>query len=1046
MEDKKKLFQLVKANYLYFIKIFLVFFTALFVFSVLVSAFVYSFNYKADRQVLVHNEEEVLLFNELLINEHLKLLEDDMEYLSTLKRTADYIKNHYDKRYTPSVIYKSFLERKKIYSDVSIVDSSGKERLRLDYSNEGAVEVSSDRLQDRSESYYFQKLMETDPSAIYFSRFDIGKSTKLPILRIGKVFVDNEGNRQSGIILTYQGSSLFKLIYKTAYYSRGLIYLVNSNGTVISVENFKSNGENVLEKQAVSEILNQLKNMQKGSVINDLGLMSVTPVRLSENPDASSWVLLSFIDKKKLNEYFHNARKKGIVTFIFLISISLIFSAIIAFYRVNRKITQNELLLLRAAFSQSANAIVITDLDGNIKFANKAFEKITGYDLDELIDRNPRALKSGYHDEKFYKELWDTITNGEVWKGIFLNNRKEGGTFWERATITPVKNDKNQVQYYMGVKEDITGSKRIENELKLERERLEIANIELERANRLKSIFLTNISHEIRTPMNAILGFARILFESETDISRTEKLKTIIDSGEHLLMLINDILDFSRIESGKIEITPIKLRIYKIIASVVSLLKVKADAKNLQLIVEKTENVPEVLIGDENRIRQVLINIVSNAIKFTDQGSVVITASWSNGFLIVAVTDSGIGIPQDRLDSIFEPFEQQNSSTHKKYGGTGLGLTISRRYAELMGGELRVSSTLGEGSSFILRLPLKECVNDVSDKVAIGEVKPILDMWMDRMDGNPEMENILRSAIDKLPAQLSKLYFAAVSGDIRHVKEIAHTVKGSTGNLKMLEVYDKIKEIDYLSGEKPPKTETILSLCEELYYFSVRLSNEQSCQKRTPEEIEELEVIDESTESIRILTADDDESNRYIIKAFLKLAGFQTDFAVNGEEVLEKLERTPYDFLFMDIQMPVLDGIETIKRIRGDKKYNGLFVIAVTGNVTEEDKNKYLEMGFNDYISKPVEKDLLLSKLKLKTSSVSNTELRLSEIINELSLSVRIFNPGRITAVAESIEAYPQNTFLVNIAVRLRNIANSFNSDALPKLIEELKEMKNGKR
>ncbi len=1041
MGKKENFPEFISDSYRSFPLVFFFFFLGGLVLSAGIALIIYKVNYDADSKILVEREEEILSVNQLLINEHLQRLEDDILYLSSLQRTKDFVRSNYNPSYDPSVLFISFLKRKKRYTKISLIDRSGKVILQETGFSPVREYTGSDI---EKESYrFFDTLMARRSTGVYFSPFIFETPYAMPGLSVGKVMTDGRGKEKAGLVLEYESSGLFNLLYKSMHYSMGSVFFTDNSGFLIPVNEAENPEKEVLRRMLHSKTWHDAKSHSEGHILTDAGMISFINVRLSKNNTDTGWKLLSFITSRKMDSYFSSVREKRNVYFLFLSGVSFILAFFFAFYRVRRRIVQKELLLLRTAFSQSANAIVITDPDGSIKFGNNAFQKITGYTLDELIGNNPRVLKSGYHSKEFYHTLWKTILSGNVWRGVFLNKRKDGTTFWERATITPVKSRKGVVSYYMAVKEDISEIKKRENELRKERELLELAKIdaenakrEAEKADRLKSVFLANISHEIRTPMNAILGFSRILFESEADRARQEQLRIILDSGEHLLMLINDILDFSQIESGKVELVSVKIRIPDIINSVVMLLKQKTDTKNIELRTN-IKDIPDVLIGDENRIRQILINLVSNAIKFTNRGYVSLDASWNGEILSVAVKDTGIGIPPDKQSLIFEPFEQQDSTTFKKYGGTGLGLTISRRYAERMGGRLTVSSKPGEGSCFTLELPLKICTDALPlSESRHNKILPLFIRWKSRMKGNRTMEDILNGAVQKLPRQLTEIYFSAVNENVSQLRRFVHALKGSTGNLKMIEVYEKLEKLDSFLNMNNPDMKKIFPLCEDLYYLGLRVGDEYTFHREDPYKIEELEVVDD----IRILTADDDESNRKVIEAFLEYDGMRTDFAANGQEVLEKLGKNIYDVLVMDIQMPVLDGMETIQRIRHKKAYDNLYVIAVTGSADEEKGKMYFQAGFNDYLTKPVERNLLVSKI-MKGKRISGTEHHVSqEIIDRLSESVNIFNRKHIMSIADTIESDGNSPLSSVVARRLRVIARAFDLEALQQLIEELKE------
>ncbi|MEI8386114.1 MAG: PAS domain S-box protein, partial [Verrucomicrobiota bacterium] len=282
-----------------------------------------------------------------------------------------------------------------------------------------------------------------------------------------------------------------------------------------------------------------------------------------------------------------------------------------------RKRAEEQMLNLRTAVEQSGNMIVITDIRGNIEYVNPAFEKTTGYSAAEAAGKNPRILKSDEQDADFYRHLWATITAGNIWRGEFHNTRKDGSLYWEAATISPVQNDKGETVRYLAIKEDITGRKAIEASLATALQRAEAAN-------RAKSEFLNVMSHELRTPLNGVLGFAQLLSDTPLDDEQKSFAKTISSSGEHLLAIISDILDFSSIDAGALALHAAPLAVADLVRTAEDTVRKAAAEKGIELRSELAAGVPEQIAGDELRIRQILINLLGNAVKFTASGSVVL--------------------------------------------------------------------------------------------------------------------------------------------------------------------------------------------------------------------------------------------------------------------------------------------------------------------------------------------------------------------------------------------------------------------------------------
>ncbi len=372
--------------------------------------------------------------------------------------------------------------------------------------------------------------------------------------------------------------------------------------------------------------------------------------------------------------------------------------------------------LINQKFALDEHAIVsIADVKGNITYVNQNFCEISGYSREELIGQNHRMIKSVEHNAAIYRHLWKTISRKQVWNGDIKNRAKDGIYYWVNMTIVPFKDSDEKITQYVAIRTDITSQKQSELKLvdinhRLERqtELAQQAAAEAIAASKAKSEFLANMSHEIRTPMTAILGYTDLLMEmSKASIAQDEMssvVTTIRRNGEHLLQIINDILDISKIEADKLEAEHISFSPVELISDVKTLMQVRADAKNLPISIEYDGAIPETIKSDPTRIKQILVNLVGNAIKFTETGSIKILVRLNKGNaqprMQFDIIDSGIGMSKEQVSKLFRAFAQADSSTTRKFGGTGLGLMISKRLAELLGGSVTAKSTPGKGSRF----------------------------------------------------------------------------------------------------------------------------------------------------------------------------------------------------------------------------------------------------------------------------------------------------------------------------------------------------------
>jgi two-component system sensor histidine kinase/response regulator len=380
-----------------------------------------------------------------------------------------------------------------------------------------------------------------------------------------------------------------------------------------------------------------------------------------------------------------------------------------------RKQIFEQLNKLSLAVEQSPKSIIITDINGKIEYVNNAFFSITGFTPNEVIGKNSKILSSGNTSPDNYAAMKTSIKKGNNWQGELYNKKKDGSSLIQYVITTPLRQTNGDTSHFVSVQEDISEKKRIDKELDLYRDHLEdlVKNRTLEliearkqadSANRAKSIFLANMSHEIRTPMNAIIGSLHLLRRDGINQNQTDRLNKIDTASTHLLSIINDILDISKIEAGELLLEDINFDLFAILESVNSAIEVLAKEKNI-IITINADSIPRWLRGDPTRLQQALINLTGNAVKFTDKGTInlrVTQLSEDNYFTTFRfeVEDSGIGIQSADIYRLFQPFEQADTSTTRNYGGTGLGLTITRRLALLMNGDVGVSSKVGIGSKF----------------------------------------------------------------------------------------------------------------------------------------------------------------------------------------------------------------------------------------------------------------------------------------------------------------------------------------------------------
>ncbi len=528
---------------------------------------------------------------------------------------------------------------------------------------------------------------------------------------------------------------------------------------------------------------------------------------------------------------------------------------------------------------------------------------------------------------------------------------------------------------------DITALKRVEEEL---RRAKDVA----EQASRAKSEFLANMSHEIRTPLNGAMGMTDLARGTQLTLEQREYLETVKTSSDSLLTVINDILDFSKIEAGRIDLEAIEFDLRDCLESTLKTLAVRADEKGLELLCEVAPEVPETVRGDSSRLRQIVVNLVANAIKFTDEGEVslgvrVEAKDGRDWRLHFTVSDTGIGIADDKRDLIFDPFTQADTSTTRKYGGTGLGLTISARLVAIMGGAMWVESESGRGSQFQFTAKL-QAVDSKEIKVGIAAAPEVLrGVKVLVVDDNRTNRRILEGMLKRWDMKTT-----SVEGGEEALAQLsAAREAGEPYSLILTDMHmpkmDGFALVERIRRRPELSTATIMMLtssghpgdaarCQELgvaaYLLKpIRQSELRQAVGRVLGACEQkgaiplitryaLQDARDSGSYLKVLLAEDNAVNQRLAVRMLEKRGHRVAVAANGIEALQALEKESFDLVFMDVQMPEMDGLEATAAIREKEKHNGFRqpIIALTAHAMKGDREKYLDGGMDGYLSKPI--------------------------------------------------------------------------------------------
>lgn len=480
-------------------------------------------------------------------------------------------------------------------------------------------------------------------------------------------------------------------------------------------------------------------------------------------------------------------------------------------------------------------------------------------------------------------------------------------------------------------------------------EELKDAKEAAEQAASARVEFLANMSHEIRTPLNSIIGFTDLLEETETDKDKHEKLLTIQNSGRHLLTIINDILDISKSELSGVKLNNSTFNMVGLIKEIREAFEVTITSKGIDFEVFVDDSVPQYFYGDAHRIRQILANLLSNAAKFTSEGSIQVYVTYKAAILFIDVMDTGIGIEADEQEKIFDPFIQSDMSLTRKFGGTGLGLAICKRIAQAMEGSMSVKSEVGKGSQFSVRLKM-----DAVDGPAF-DYEEMVRAWLEY---DETVSDLVISVIQSLHERFENMMKAVDNSDAEELEGVVHSLKGTSGNFHMDEIYKITLEMDRdLKARWSIDSKTIAFL-DQLKRIIEGI----------PEEYYTMEIIEEPLNSkttglLNVLLAEDVVENRELIHHILLGQSVKLDFAENGLEVLEKIEKADYDVLLLDIQMPIMGGEEVLEKLRERTDVKSLYVIALTAHARQEDMERYIAMGADWYMSKPIDKRILRAKI-----------------------------------------------------------------------------------
>ena len=643
---------------------------------------------------------------------------------------------------------------------------------------------------------------------------------------------------------------------------------------------------------------------------------------------------------------------------------------------------------------------LVIDAKGRVIAWSRAMEEMTGIPAQEMLGKGDYEYAIPFYGERrpvlldlvlLPREELEQKYGGIKAKSsvlvaeTYVPSLKGGGRYLY-ATASALHNAQGEVVGAIETIRDITERKNAEVELQKAKEAAEAAT-------QAKSDFLANMSHEIRTPMNAVIGMAHLALQTELTPKQEDYLRKIQRSAHSLLGIINDILDFSKIEAGKMELESVDFTLDEVLDNVSTMMGVRIHEKELEFLLDTSRDVPLALVGDPLRVGQILINLCNNAVKFTEQGEIVVSTRVKEKgehsvTLQFSVRDTGIGLTEEQKGKLFQAFSQADSSTTRKYGGTGLGLTISRRLVEMMGGEIWVDSEPGKGSEFFFTATF-----GLARKVPRKRMEPTLDLRGMRVlvvEDNASSREILQTLLESMTFEVS-----AVASAEEGIAELEKEAKSRAYKLVVMDWkmpgMDGIRACEVIKRLPgiPVKPKMIIVTAygrEEVMQRSAKVGVDgfllkpvsQSMlfdaimvafDKEVPDRERAVPWRVSAKEEVgklrgaRVLLAEDNEINQQVAQEMLERAGLVVGIANNGEEAVQRVKVETYDAVLMDIQMPVMGGFEATQEIRKDSRFKDLPIIAMTAHAMAGDREKSLAAGMNDHVTKPIDPDELFSAL-----------------------------------------------------------------------------------
>ncbi len=912
------------------------------------------------------------------------------------------------------------------YFKIRWIDELGMELLVIRNMEGQIALVDKGELENKRNRYYFQESMSLKPGEAYVSPLDLdvehGKIIEpyMPVIRISTPVLDERQRRHGVLVITMNARDLLSRVNSNTAPSRLEAMLLNKDGYWLKNGNhedewgFMFNQPKTLAAKYPSA-WEKISASERGQFEDGDGLWSfenvyplragksriaeyAAPLRIKNNADQYYWTVVSHTPRNQILNINSGILRNTAIESVAALLLLLMGSWYFAKMRVSQFKAQSELesaarehekqIATRdvearryAILNTVADGIITFDEEGAIEeFAANA-QHVFGYVADEVVGKNISMLIPKIRDSLKDDPSWYSRPNRDTLAidGVhdIEGRHKDGSLFPMDLAVSEMQ--LGDRRYYTCMVRDISRWVKIQQELIS-------AKQEADAANKAKGEFLANMSHEIRTPMNAIIGFSHLCLQTGLGVIQRDYLEKVYVSALSLLGILNDTLDYSKIESGKLDIEKAPFTLNEVLSNVSFNVGLQAGEKNLEFLIDNGIGIPQSLLGDSLRLGQVLSNLASNAVKFTEAGEVevkVVAQRLAHGQVVLrfSVRDTGIGMSDEQIGKLFLSFSQADLSTTRKYGGTGLGLAISKHLVELMGGRIWVESKPGKGSLFSFELPFTCLQNEISGEACLSGLNVLV------MEGNESARRLM------------KTYFVSFGADVLAVSDSAEGMaaiqradeSGHPFNLVALD--SNLPDASGLHVVECIKLKLPLRLRPRVIYFSRRQHAdtlfESESQKLLDAVVnkpvtafsllEAINVCDAGhndapiaalsgpvipdLSGLHVLLVEDNQFNQLLAQTLLNRAGVRVSIAGNGIEAVRAVRLEWFDAVLMDIQMPEMDGMEATRKIREEFSPEELPIIAMTANAMRGDRESYMVAGMNEYISKPIHYETLYDTL-----------------------------------------------------------------------------------